>query len=256
MSARPLRVGIIAGVIVVAVTVAARLPPIPQDPAYHAFADTRSVGAIPNFWNVVSNVGFVAVGLAGLAWFGGAGRRLERSLRDGWERTAGMVFAAGVALIGVGSAYYHWAPDNDRLVWDRLPMTLVFMSLFALAVGDRIGTAAGRWLLAPLLVLGPASVFVWHVGEQAGHGDLRLYGLVQFLPMLLIPLLLLLFPARYTGAGSWWTALGLNGVGKLAELADRAVLAVLGVSGHTLKHVLMAIATALVLRMLAVRRPR
>ena len=256
MSARSLGAGIVAGVVVAAITVAAQLPPIPQDLGYHAFADTRSVGPIPNFWNVVSNVGFVAVGLTGLAWLGGAGRHLERSLPGGWERAAAMVFAAGVALIGAGSAYYHWAPDNDRLVWDRLPMTLVFMSLFALAVGDRIGTAAGRGLLAPLLVLGPASVLVWHVTEQAGHGDLRLYGLVQFLPMLVIPMLLLLFPARYTGAGLWWTTLGLNGVGKLTELADRGVLAVLGVSGHTMKHVLMAIATALVLRMLAVRRPR
>jgi hypothetical protein len=39
------------------------IPPIPQDPAYHQFADLETVWGIPNFLNVVTSLLFVAVGL-------------------------------------------------------------------------------------------------------------------------------------------------------------------------------------------------
>src|SRR4029077_7804963 len=42
------------------------LPPILQDQSYHRFADERTLFGIPNFWNVVSNVPFIAVGSC---WF-------------------------------------------------------------------------------------------------------------------------------------------------------------------------------------------
>ena len=35
------------------------LPPIAQDPLYHAFADQRALLGVPHFWNVVSNLPFV-----------------------------------------------------------------------------------------------------------------------------------------------------------------------------------------------------
>jgi hypothetical protein len=251
VSGRPLRLGVVGAVVAIGIVGMAFVRPIAQDPRYHAFADARTIAGIPNFWNVVSNLGFVAVGLGGVWWLARAGRTLDRSLPERWERIAAGTFTAGIALIGAGSAFYHWAPDDDRLVWDRLPMTLVFMSLAALVVGDRVGAATGRRLLGPLLAVGLASVIVWHL-----TGDLRLYALVQFLPLLVIPLLLILVTGRYTGAGWLWATLGLNGLGKFAELADAGVLHVLLVSGHTMKHVSMAVATALVLRMLAVRRPR
>lgn len=257
MFARERRLAIVGGVAVLAIAATMVLPPIAQDPAYHGFADTRRIAGVPNFWNVVSNVAFAIVGVGGLVWLVRHGRaRVDRPLTERWELVTAWVFSAGVALIGVGSAYYHLAPDNERLVWDRLPMTLVFMSLFALVVGDRVSGPAGRWLLGPLLGAGLASVLVWRASERAGNGDLRFYALVQFLPMLLVPLLLLLLPGRFTGAGWLWTALALNALGKVTELADAGVLALTGISGHTWKHALMAVATALVLRMLAIRRPR
>jgi len=166
--ARPLRLGIVAGVVAVSVVAAALSPPIAQDPHYHAFADARTIAGVRNFWNVVSNVGFVTVGLAGLVWLARI-RRLDALAAEPWERAATVVFAGGVALIGAGYSWYHWAPDNDRLLWDRLPMTLVFMSLFALVIGDRIGSAIGRRLLAPLLMIGLASVVLWHVSERSAR---------------------------------------------------------------------------------------
>ena len=252
-----LRVALIAALAAVAVVLVALLPPIAQDPAYHRFADGRPLAGIPNGANVLSNVGFVAVGAAGAAWL----LRRRQIGRDGpfterWEVAAAVAFTLGVGLTGVGSAYYHLAPDNARLVWDRLPMTLMFMSLFAIALGDRVGSAAGRWLLGPLLAIGVASVGLWYATEVAGRGDLRLYALVQFLPTVLIPVLLVACPGRYTGAGWLWSALAMNVLGKIVELADHGLFTIAGVSGHTVKHLTTAAATALVLRMLAVRRVR
>src|SRR5262245_54252564 len=73
------------------------LPPIPQDQDYHQFADQRIIIGIPNFWNVVSNLPFLAVGAAGL-----------RRFRD---NPAAIVFFLGVFLTGIGSSYYHWDPN-------------------------------------------------------------------------------------------------------------------------------------------------
>jgi hypothetical protein len=253
-----LRLASIVAVAVAATVTTLALPPIAQDYAYHAFADTRTIAGIPNFWNVASNAAFVAVGVAGLGWLARHGRSTPGGpLGARWEVAAASTFAAGVLLTGLGSMFYHLAPDHDRLVWDRLPMTSIFMSLFALVIGDRIGPASGRWLLVPLLLTGVASVFAWHLSEVAGRGDLRLYALVQFLPLMVVPLLLLLMPARFSGAAWLWAALGLNAIGKAAELADATILVVSGwISGHTLKHFVMASATGLILIMIAVRRPR
>src|SRR5215471_19536391 len=152
------------------------VPPIHQDAAYHQFADQRTIWGIPNFWNVVSNLPFLAVALWGLRVRGDAAYR---------------VFLFGVATVTFGSAYYHAWPSSETLFWDRLPMTIAFMALFAALIGDRISDRAGRMLLLPLLCVGAASVIYWRMTD-----DLRPYALVQFFPMLAIPLMMVLFPAR------------------------------------------------------------
>jgi hypothetical protein len=247
---------LIAALAVVAIGVAAWLPPIAQDPAYHDFADRRPLLGVPNFLNVASNLFFVVVGVLGARAVVRSGRpRPGGALVGGWERTALLMMFAGVGLTGFGSGWYHLAPGNDTLVWDRLPMTLAFMTLLALTIGERLSAPMGRRLLPVLLVLGAASVAVWHVTEARGHGDLRLYGLVQFFPLVAIPLMLALFPPRYTRGADLVLALGLYVVAKLLEALDGAIFA-LGhlVSGHTLKHLAAAAATAVIARMAARRR--
>jgi hypothetical protein len=117
-------------------------PPIPQDPAYHRFADARTLLGVPDFWNVASNLPFLLVGLAGLAWLARHAAAIEPVLRRAW----GLLFA-GVSLVGLGSAWYHLQPGNAALVWDRLPMTLAFMALFAIVLGEHIDLRLARWSL-------------------------------------------------------------------------------------------------------------
>lgn len=78
----------------------------------------------------------------------------------------------GLLLTAAGSAYYHLLPDNERLFWDRLPMTIAFMSLIVAQIVDRISVRAGLALLAPMLLVGVASVVYWLATERAGAGTL------------------------------------------------------------------------------------
>ncbi len=229
------------------------LPRIPQPEAYHRFADQRTWFTVPNFFNVVSNLPFLLIGAAGLI----------RLRRGGITTVPGplaylySILFAGVLLVGLGSSYYHLWPSNTTLVWDRLPMTLAFMALFAILLGEFIAVGAARLLAWPLLAVGVASVFYWHHTEQAGAGDLRLYALVQFLPMLLIPLMLLMFRGRYTHTGALWWLLFYYLLAKLFEALDTHVYALGGfVSGHTLKHLASALGVWVFYRALQKRRLR
>ena len=158
-------------------------PPIAQDLAYHDFADKRPLAQVPNAGDVLSNIPFCIVGLWGLLmlWRQRGGDTAARLL---WH-----VFFFGVFLVGFGSGYYHWAPDNQTLVWDRLPMTIAFMSLFSLVIAERIRPSLGYALFPLLLAAGAGSVWYWAYTESIGAGDLRPYALVQFLPMVLILLM-------------------------------------------------------------------
>jgi hypothetical protein len=235
------------------------MPPIPQNPNYHAFADGRTMLGVPNFLNVVSNLPFLLVGVLGLRVLlrhgavGPDGVVLERA-----ERWPLLVLFSGVLLTALGSSYYHLAPDNDRLVWDRLPMTVAFMGLFASMIGERIGVRAGAWLLWPLVWLGFASVINWHMGERRDAGDLRLYGFAQFYPLVTIPLMMYLFPPRYTRSGDLIIALAWYLLAKVLEAGpvDHGLYG-LGevVSGHTLKHLAAGLGACWLLRMIQCRRP-
>lgn len=222
-------VAAIGGLGVAAAAGLALAGPIPQDPAYHCFADGRTLLGIPNFWNVVTNAPFVATGAVGLVWLARTHERL-RGLRAAFA-----VFFAGVLCTGIGSAYYHWAPDNPRLVWDRLPLQFAFMALVALAIHDRLGARAGRAALGPLVVAGPATVVWWGATD-----DVRWYALAQFYPMLAIPLLLCCFPGRRFRTADWWVIAGCYAAAKATELLDHPVHEWLGFSGHSLKHLLAA----------------
>jgi hypothetical protein len=208
---------------------------IPQDPAYHEFADRRTLFGIPNFWNVFSNLPFVLVGTFGL----GKLSRLEPATLG----PAYIVFCIGAVLVGFGSAYYHYAPSTQTLVWDRLPMTVAFMALFAMIVRDRVSERLGGVILWPLVFAGVASVGYWDWSELQGRGDLRAYAVIQFLPMLLIPLMLLIYPSKGHSAPWLWGTLGFYLLAKVAEYFDAAIYdALVIVSGHSIKHVLGSLA--------------
>ena len=230
----------LAAVVLAAVIGAFLLDPIPQDPAYHFFADEREFLGVPNFWNVATNLPFLVAGAVGLMQSG----RLESPGLAAHYR----VFCWGVALVAFGSAWYHLAPSDASLVWDRLPMTVAFMTFLAALVADRIHWTVGRALLWPLVVVGLASIAWWARTEAAGAGDLRAYGLVQFLPILVAPIILWHWRDGSISGRHLGLAFFAYVAAKLAEHFDAAIHAATGFGGHAIKHLLAALAAWWVVR--------
>jgi hypothetical protein len=238
-----------------------RHAPIPQPEAYHSFADKRTLWNVPNALNVLSNIPFAIVGLAGLRFLGrGPTMDPDASFRPGAhtafdsyrERPAYAIFFFGIFLTAFGSGFYHLVPTTSRLFWDRLPMAIAFMSLFATVISERISIYWSRNLLLPLVAAGIASVVAWRISEQNGAGDLRAYVFVQGFPMIALPLMMLLFRSRYTHGWMLLVVVLLYGGAKALEQLDARVFDALDhrVSGHSLKHVVAALATYVVVMML------
>lgn len=233
------------------------VPAIPQPAEYHQFADRRIYFDIPNFFDVASNAVFLLVGVAGLVFLLCLrGSMASEAFADLSERWPYLVFFLSVAMTCIGSIYYHLAPDNDRLVWDRLPIAMGIMALLAATLNERVSPRMGVPLLPVLIAIGAGSVMHWHWSEQRGAGNLNFYIVVQFYSLLVIILLGIFFPSRYTRGADIYMALALYGCAKLAEAGDREIYD-LGqvVSGHTIKHLLAALAIYWILRMLTKRRP-
>ncbi len=215
------------------------LPAVPQSLEYHHFADQRDVFGIDNFLDVASNLGFLIVGIAGLVIvFGG-----RASFEFKSERWPYAVFFLGALLTALGSGYYHLAPDNESLFWDRLPMTIAFMGLVSSQIVDRINIRAGLALLVPMLLLGAASVIYWRATERADAGNVIPYGILQGYSVVVVLLLARVSPSRYTRGNDLYWVFGWYVLSKLMETFDAQVLD-LGsvVSGHTLKHLAAAFA--------------
>lgn len=218
------------------------LPPIPQPSEYHRFADQRSFLGLPNFLDTVSNALFVLVGLAGLRFLLGSSAR--RVFIEPRESLPYVLFFVAIILVGFGSGVYHLAPDNERLVWDRAAIALALMAWFSAILCERASLVVGLRLLPLLVVAGLGSVAYWGASEARSAGDLRFYGLMQGLPMLLIPLLLILYPSRYSNDRDIVIVIGLYVLALLFDVSDRLIFGLTGglISGHTAKHLVAALA--------------
>ena len=230
--------------------------PIPQDRAYHHFADTRAVAGIPNFFDVMSNLGFAAVGLWGAAAVFSRRNDCDPFVEAG-EYLPYILFFTGMCLIAAGSLYYHLAPDNRRLLCDRVPMTVSFMAFFSIVISERVKASLGLKLILPLVILGIASALYWYSTELRGAGDLRPYVMVQFYPIIIIPLMIALLPRRYTHGAVFVLVVLIYASSKPLEMYDGFIFRFTGglISGHTLKHLVSSVAALPLIWMISVRKP-
>ncbi|MGH8684350.1 MAG: alkaline phytoceramidase [Nitrosospira sp.] len=236
---------------------AAIAPPVPQPAEYHHFADQRNYFGIPNFFNVISNGVFLLIGIAGVGLLlRSSGSHATKAFVASPERWSYLILFLSVTMASIGSAYYHLAPGNDRLVWDRLPIATGIMALLAATLSERVSPRAGLRLLPVLIAIGAGTVMHWYWSEQRGAGNLNFYIVVQFYSLLVIFLVGIFFPSRYTRGADIYMVMALYGLAKLAEIRDREIYD-LGqvISGHTAKHLLAALAIYWILRMLIKRRP-
>ncbi|WP_457572113.1 hypothetical protein [Desulfovulcanus sp.] len=227
------------------------IDPIPQDLSYHQFADNRNIFGIPNALNILSNIPLLLIGLLGTNFV------IRLLANKGFNAIIiqYLLFFTGLILTSFGSCYYHYHPSNASLFWDRLPMTIVFISLLNSVISELISRKVSMILLPFLLVVGCLSVFYWDWTEKTGQGDLRFYAVVHFLPIVLIFLMLVIYktPQKYL---FYITGLGLfYAVAVVAEFFDQEIFNLLHfASGHTLKHIFASVGCAFILLMLYHRK--
>jgi hypothetical protein len=217
---------------------------IPQAAHYHQFADTRPLLGVANGGDVLSNLAFAVVAAWGIAWLAraGTGTRLAPSIAGLW------IFMVALALTSLGSGYYHLAPENDRLVWDRLPIALACAGLLGASYTRTHDTPLTLTIPFALAAFGVATVYWWAATEARGVGDLRPYILLQGAPLVLVPLWQWQAGSPRRERAAFAIAVLVYVLAKVAELNDRAIFEALGVlSGHTLKHLLAAVASAFII---------
>ena len=244
---RETRIGLVGAAATAGVLYIASRPPISQSQRFHRFADGRRwCCGVPNSSDVLSNGAFL---LALVPC-----RSVEAfETHELCELRAHFTAYAGVSAVALGSAYYHLRPDDSRLAWDRMPMTIAFTSLLSIALSDTIGPEVGCTSLGPFVLAGVGTVVYW-----MRTGDLRPYYVCQYLTLALVLLLQATFEARYTlQFVGYALLLTVYLTAKLTEASDVGVFqATRGIiSGHTLKHLLAAIAMMSFYAHLAMRSP-
>jgi hypothetical protein len=208
------------------------IKPIPQDLTYHNFVDTRNILGIANCFNVISNLPFLFVGIAG-----------QRYVLTHWHGRASwswLVLFLSVLLVAAGSSYYHLNPSNETLTWDRLPMAIGFMALLAIVLADYVTPKFEKWLFVPLCLLGIFSVLYWHMND-----DLRIYAWVQFFSLALLIIVISIYKPSSMQTKYLIFAIVFYVFSKITEYFDVTVfnLTLEMISGHSIKHLLAAIST-------------
>lgn len=228
------------------------LPSIPQPISYHDFADKRVFFGIPSANDALSNFPLLILGVWGMIFL--FRYHLDRTSQE--EKNLWFLFFAASVLSAIFSAYYHLQPNHFRLALDRVGLSLIFMSFFSLMLIERLGKKIGMSLAPFILLLGISSVIYWIVTEVRGSGDLRLYGFVQFGPIILLLLLFSLFPSTLPGKGFLYLALVFYAIAKVCELWDEKIFWMLekNLSGHTLKHLFAAGSTLVLILYLRCRK--
>ena len=249
-----LLLGVAVGIFLLMLCMQVRHPLLLTQPvSYHDFADKRAWLGIPNFLNVASNLPFAIIGILGMVF--ASRNNSRRAFINSSERWPYFGIFFGLFLTAFGSAWYHLAPGNGTLLWDRLPMTIMFGSFVAAIIAERIDVKTGVTLLPVLVAFSVGSALQWHHSEVIGHSDLRWYAAVQVYSVLVL-LIAPILPARYTRNWDFLVVFAWYALAKILETFDQSIYSVGHiVSGHTLKHLAAAAAGYWILRMLRLRAP-
>lgn len=206
-----------------------------QDPSFHNFADSHDMMGLFNFHNVTSNLPFCIVAYLGIKDYFND----KANYTISW-----LAFFVGVFLVGPGSAYYHYNPNNDTLVWDRIPMTIAFMGITSAAFCNLYKIKEEAKVLFPLIALGIGSVILWHFTN-----DLRVYAWVQITPILTMFYIAFAYPTEKLKPKYLVGAILFYVLAKTTEKYDQQIFDMIHYSGHSIKHLLASITVLILVRM-------
>ena len=221
--------------------------PITDSPSYFDFADKRSFLGIDNTFDVITNLGFVVVAIYGLLLI-----RKNKNLSKEYL-IMGLILSAAILLTFVGSSYFHLLPNPQRLFWDRLPMTLIFGAMTSLLIIDRIDRYVGVIVASILIPLSAFSAIGWHLDWLT----LKPYIMLQFGSLVFVFLIALLRPKGLIPNSAIWWSLGLYSLAKGLETFDTQIFELTTIlSGHSLKHLVAAVAQINFLSFLRIKSSR
>jgi hypothetical protein len=228
----------------IAVVVSIFAHSMPQPRAYHLFVDARTCLGIPNFFNAASNLGFLAAGLGMLIFLYARRAKFAEMFIERGEPWLFVVLYAATLMVTFGSGYYHLAPDNASLFWDRLPMTLVASAFVGTIIADRFGARAGVWSLAVLFALSCGALAYWLATQSLAHDNVWPYIATVYGGLAFAVVAMALFPSRYTHARAAWISVAIYIIAMAFDTWLDAPLYAAGaiLSGHSLKHLLAAVA--------------
>ena len=240
-----IRESILIWVILISSLIMMSFDTISQVQSYHDFADKRTIFGTPFFFDVTTNAFFAIFGFIGLNF---CLRKKQKTALWSW-----IIFFFGVTIVSLGSGYYHLNPNNNSLFWDRLPMTIGFMSLFIAILSEYVNPNIGKFVLIPAILVGFSSVIYWHLID-----DLRFYFWIQLIPLLTIPIVMILFKSKFTHQRYLIYALIFYLLAKITETYDKEIFSFIyqQISGHSLKHILASLGPLYIFFMIKKRKVR
>ena len=217
--------------------------PLSDKESYFDFADTRTLWHIPNAGDVLSNIPFLLLGMMGLK--GLLSPRSSKAQLSFPYHLGFALLSLGSLLTCLGSMYFHLTPNVITLFWDRLPMTVGFTALIGLLITDRMGEKIGLYSAYVLVASGLVTVIGWHLSWFS----LRPYLCLQYGCLIFALVTVAITPSNFLKNSHILLSLFFYILAKLTELTDRTIFEkVEFISGHTLKHLLAAVAIWIILK--------
>jgi len=200
--------------------------PLVQPADYHHFADTRLICGVHNGADVLSNLAILAAGLVNLCWC------WRRRASDAVQMPGMLMVSLGFVMAAAGSAVYHLRPTDATLVWDRLPMTVIFAGILAMLYTSITGRRVPWSQLASLVAPAMLTALIW-----ARFGELWPYALLQYGGLAAV--VGFTISRKVANPSGWWALICCYGVAKLLEMFDSSIWVATDhvLAGHSLKHI-------------------
>lgn len=200
--------------------------PLIQPADYHHFADTRLICGVHNGADVLSSLAILAASLVNWRWC------WRQRASDAVQMPGMLTVSLGFVMAAAGSAVYHLRPTDATLVWDRLPMTVIFAGILAMLYTSVTARTVLWSQLASLVAAAMLTALIW-----ARSGELWPYALLQYGGLAAV--VGFTISRKVANPSGWWALICWYGVAKLFEMFDASIWVATDhvLAGHSLKHI-------------------
>ncbi|MDO6706827.1 hypothetical protein [Photobacterium sp. 1_MG-2023] len=234
--------------------------PVLLPPDVDTVTSSRQISDMHPLHVIVTSLPLAIVGFMGIRMLSQIPKKQADRVVEPEIATAYFLFFQALLATSLGAAYYDLLPTPFGLMLDRIPGAIALVSLYCIVLSEYVRPALGTKLLFPLNVYAVFSVTYWYwmTTTASGTAALSAYMLVQLLPILHLPLILLLYEGRGPDRRYYLATFVCYGLAAGAEYLDAGIWDMTEgvISGHCVKHLLAACAGGWVYLMLRQRLSR